>query len=444
MKIIIFGANEIGCLLAVELFEDHDITVIDKEENRLEDFNKLDISFVYGSGINSEILETAQIKDTDLFIACTENDEKNILSCYAVKRLSRAKTVCFVSKEDCLESLNILKGSTYHNELYLDLVIWPEELLTQSIFRIITVPKAIEVENFADGKARLTEYRVTEESRILGQKLKDCNFVDQTIIVGITRDEKLFIPNGNTEFLLNDKVIFMGLPKALNLLSSRFSKDKQKLKTATIIGGGDVGQRLAQSLEAIGVRIKLIEKNKKRCEELSEILKSTLILHADGTNFDLLKNEDIEQSDVVVCVTNRDEKNLLCSLLAKQLNVEKIITRVTNETNVNLFEKVGIDVAVSQNEAAVEEIKNSVIDSDKGIITTVERGQGAIIEIIVPKGFKDTKIMDLKFPINSVISIIQRGARAIIPKGDTLVRENDKLIIFTTQENAQNVKGFFK
>ena len=444
MKIVIFGANEIGCLLAVELFEDHDITVIDKEENRLDDFNKLDISFVYGSGINSGVLETAQIKDADIFIACTDNDEKNILACYAVKRLSQAKTVCFISKEDCLDSLNILKGSTYHNELYLDLVIWPEELLTQSIFRIITVPKAIEVENFADGKARLTEYRVGEDSKILGQKLKDCNFVDQTIIVGITRDEKLFIPNGNTEFMLNDKVIFMGLPKALNLLSSRFSKDKQKLKTATIIGGGDVGQRLAQTLESIGVRIKLIEKNKKRCEELSEILKSTLILHADGTNFELLKNEDIEQSDVVVCVTNRDEKNLLCSLLAKQLNVEKIITRVTNETNVSLFEKVGIDVAVSQNEAAVEEIKNSVIDSGKGIITTVERGQGAIVELIVPKGFKDSMIMDLKFPNNSVISIIQRGARAIIPKGNTLVRENDKLIIFTTQENAQNVKGFFK
>lgn len=444
MKIVIYGANEIGCLLAVELFEDHDITVIDKEENRLEDFDKLDISFVYGSGINSEVLETAQIKDTDIFISCTDNDEKNILACYAAKRLSQAKTVCFISKEDCIESLNILKGSTYHNELYLDLVIWPEELLTQSIFRIITVPKAIEVENFADGKARLTEYRIVEDSKLLGQKLKDCHLVDQTIIIGITRDEKLFIPNGNTELKLNDKVIFMGLPKTLNILSGQISKDKQKLKIVTIIGGGDVGQRLAQGLEAIGVKVKLIEKNKKRCEVLSEILKTTLILNADGTNFDLLKNEDIENSDVVVCVTNNDEKNLLCSLLAKQLGVEKIITRVSKETNVVLFEKVGIDVAVSQNEAAVEEIKNSVIESDKGIITTVERGQGAIIEMIVPKGFKDSKIMDLNFTQNAVISIIQRGAKAIIPKGDTLVRENDKLIVFTTEDNAQNVRGFFK
>ena len=444
MKIVIYGANEIGCLLAVELFEDHDVTVIDKEENRLDDFNKLDISFVYGSAMNINVLETAQIEDADLFIACTDNDEKNILSCYSAKRISQAKTVCFVSKEDCIESLNILKGSTYHNELYLDLVIWPDELLTQSIFRIITVPKAIEVENFADGKARLTEYRITEESKLLGQKLKDCRFVDQTIVIGITRDEKLFIPHGETEFMLNDKVIFMGLPKSLNLLSSQFSKDKQKLKTATIIGGGNVGQRLAQSLEAIGVKIKIIERNKKRCEELSELLKSTLILNADGTNFNLLKNEDIEHSDVVVCVTNNDEKNLLCSLLAKQLGVEKIITRVSKESNVTLFEKVGIDVAVSQNEAAVEEIKNSVIESGKGIITTVERGQGTIIEMVTPKGYKDTKIMDLKFPKNAVISIIQRGVRAIIPKGDTLIRENDKLIIFTTEENAQSVRGFFK
>ncbi|MBQ7449795.1 Trk system potassium transporter TrkA [bacterium] len=443
MRIVIYGANDMGCLLAVNLFEDHDVTVIDKEENRLEDFDKLDISFVYGSGISPVSLEAAQIKDADVFVACTNNDEGNIISCYSVKRMSQAKTVCFVSKEDCLESLNILKGSAYHNEMYLDLVILPDELLTGEIFRIITVPKAIEVENFADGKARLTEYRIEEESKLLNKKLKDCHFTEQTIIVGITRDEKLFIPNGDTELLLNDKVIFMGQSKSLNLLASEFFKDKRKLKNVTIIGGGNVGQRLAQALESIGVKIKLFEKNKKRCEQLSEILQSTLILNADGTNYDLLKNEDIEQSDVVVAVTNNDEKNLLCSLLAKQFGVEKIITRVSKEANSYLFEKVGIDVAISQNEAAYNEIINSVIESDKGIITTVERGQGAITELRVPKSFKDTKVFELNFPKCAVISIIQRGAKVIIPKGDTLVRENDKLIVFTTQENAQKVKGFF-
>ena len=444
MRIVIYGANDMGCLLAVNLFEDHDVTVIDKEENRLDDFDKLDISFVYGSGISPISLEAAQIKDADIFIACTQNDESNIVSCYAVKRLSQAKTVCFVSKEDCLDSLNILKGSSYLNEMYLDLVIWPDELLTGEIFRIITVPKAIEVENFADGKARLTEYRIEEESKLISKKLKDCHFTEQTIIVGITRDENLFIPNGDTELKLNDKIIFMGQPKSLNLLASEFFKDKRKIKNVTIIGGGNVGQRLAQALESIGVKVKLIERNKKRCEQLSEILQSTLILNADGTNFELLKNEDVEQSDVVVAVTNNDEKNLLCSLLTKQFGVEKIITRVSKESNSYLFEKVGIDVAVSKNEAAYNEILNSVIESDKGIITTVERGQGAIVEIKVPKGFKDTKVYELNFPKSAVISIIQRGARVIIPKGDTLIRENDKLIVFTTQENVQKVKEFFK
>lgn len=444
MKIVIYGANDVGCLLAVNLFEDHDVIVIDKEENRFESFDKLDISFVYGTGTSVSALNDAQIKDADVFIACTDNDESNIVACYTVRRMSQTKTVCFVSKEDCLESLNILKGSSYLNEMYIDLVIWPDDLLTQEIFRIITVPKAIVVENFADGKARLTEYRIDEDSKILGLKVKECSFPEQTIIVGITRDEELFIPNGETELQLNDKIIFMGQPKSLNMLASEFFKDKRKLKNVTIIGGGSVGQRLAQNLEAIGVKIKLIERSSKRCEELSEILKSTLILNADGTNLELLKNEDIEESDVVVSVTNNDEKNLLCSLLIKQLGVEKIITRVSKEANLYLFEKVGIDVAVSQNEAALDEIKNSIIDSDKGIITTVERGQGAIVEIRPPKGFKDTKILELNFPKNAVISIIQRGAKVIIPKGDTLIRENDKLIVFTTEENAEFIKGFFK
>ena len=443
MRIVIYGANEIGCLMAVEFFEDHDITVIDKEENRLDDFNKLDISFVYGSATNAEVLESAQIKDADVFIACTDNDEKNIISCYTAKRMSQAKTVCFVSDEDCLSSLSVLRASAYLNEVYLNLIIWPDDLLTQEIFRIITVPKAIEVENFADGKARLTEYRINENSKSLGKRLKDCSFIEQTIIVGITRDDKLFIPNGETELQLNDKVIFMGLPKQLNLLTSKFFDECQKIKNITIIGGGNVGLKLAQSLESVGIKTKLIERNKKRCEELSELLKSTLILNADGTNLELLKNEDVEQCDAVVCVTNNDEKNLLCSLLVKQLGVEKIITRVSKESNVTLFEKVGIDVAVSQNEAALYEIKNSIIESDKGIVTTVERGQGSIIELKVPRGFKDTKVMDLKFPQNAVISIIQRGAKVIIPKGDSLVREFDKLIVFTTEDNSENVKKFF-
>ena len=146
MKIVVFGASEMGLLLATEFFEDHDITIIDKEENKTEALNRLDISYIAGNGSNINTLKAANIEDADIFIACTGFDEANIVSCMTVSRLSQAKTVCFVSKPEYIESLNLVKNTQYE---VIDFVVWPEELLTQEIFRIITVPEAVDVENFA-------------------------------------------------------------------------------------------------------------------------------------------------------------------------------------------------------------------------------------------------------------------------------------------------------
>lgn len=444
MKIVIFGANEVGCLLATELFEDHDIIVIDKEENRLNDFQKLDISFIQGNGSNLDVLLQAQIKEADVFIACTNIDEGNIFACLTVKKISDAKTVCFISKEETLESLSLIKSSEYQECLLIDKIIWPEEILTEEIFRIITIPQAIRVENFADEKARLTEYRIKENSKIINKKIKDCNFPNETLIVGITRDNHLFIPDGETILELNDKIIFMGSVGSLEILASLFFTHIKTIKNASIIGGGSVGSMLAKKFENIGIKTKLIEQDYKQCEILSELLKNTLILYGDGSNIELLKQEDIGSSEVLISVTNNDEKNLLCSLLAKQLGVEKVITRVSKATNVCLFEKVGIDVAVSPRGSAINEIIHTVIENGDGILTTVEQGLGAILKFTLNKEFKDIKIMDLKLPRHSLIAIIQRGNRVIIPKGDTLVRSLDKLIVFTTEDNSDNVKEFFK
>ena len=444
MKIAIYGANEVGSLIATELFEDHDVTVIDKEENRSEDFNRLDISFIYGNAANPKILEAAQIRDTDLFIACTGNEDSNIVACMAVKRLSRALCVCFVSKQEYIESLSLIKGVEYNQRTLIDAVIWPEELLTQEIFRIITVPNAIDVETFAHGKAKLLEYRIKEHSDLIDKKIKDCTFPEQTLIVGITRENTLFIPNGETKLELNDKVIFMGLPHSLDLLAGQIFESNLKVKYVTIIGGGSVGLMLAKQLEDLGIRTKIVEKNYKRAEILNEELKKTLVLAGDGTNIELLKEEDIDESDVVVTVTNNDERNLLCSLLCKQLGVPKVITRVTSFDNVALFERVGIDVAVSTRESAMKEIRNDFIETEFNILATVESGQGEIIEIIVPPKFHNTKIMALNMPVKAIVSFIKRKGAIIIPKGITEVKENDVLIIFTEKINSAKVKDFFK
>ncbi|MGM9993403.1 MAG: Trk system potassium transporter TrkA [Candidatus Avigastranaerophilus sp.] len=444
MKIVIYGANELAGIIAAKLFEDHDIIIIDEDTSKRDSFEKLDLEFVIGSGANINVLESVGIKTADIFIACTDNDEANIVACLTVTNMAKLKTLCVVSKKDNVESLSLVRGSKYQKELLIDYVLWPEELMTQEIFRIITVPNAIDVENFANGKARLLEYRIDDETKFINKKVKDCSFPDETLIVGITRENKLFIPNGETELLLNDKVIFMGSSYSLDILANRFFQDTNGVKQVTIIGGGNVGLMLAQNLEKANMKIKLIENDYKRCVELTENLKYTLVLNGDGANYDLLESERIGESDVVVSVTNNDEKNLLCSLLAKHLGVPKVISRVYKNANSNLFEKVGIDVAISQNGAAIDDIENHLIKTDIEILATVERGQGEVLEISVPFNFKTEMIMNLKLPVKAIIAIIQRRNRVIIPRGTTQVMPSDNLIIFTTQENSDSIKEYFK
>ena len=441
MKIVVFGASEIGYLIATEFFEDHDITIIDNEENRTDALNKLDISYIAGNGSNINTLKAANIEDADIFIACSLFDEANIVSCLTISRLTRAKTVCFVSKPEYIESLSLVKNTQYE---VIDYVIWPEELLTQEIFRIITVPEAVDVENFAGGKARLLEYRIKEDSALLNKKLKDCKFTEETLVVALTREETLFIPNGETEFKLNDKVIIMGSSTSLDILAREIFQSQTKVKTAAIIGGGSVGLMLAQNLEKSGIKAKIIERDYKRCEYLTEMLKKTLVLYGDGTNMELLQQEDIGDCDVVISVTNNDEKNLLCSLLTKQMGAKKIITRVSKSANISLFEKVGIDVAISPKEAAINEIRNNLIETDVEILATVERGQGRIIEALIPKTFKETSLMDLKLPEKAIIATIQRGHNVIIPKGTTILKPDDSLLIFTREESSQKIIDFFR
>ena len=444
MKIVIYGANELAGIIAAKLFEDHDIIIVDEDTSKREIFEKLDLKYVTGSGSNINILDSINIKDADIIIACTDNDEANIVACFTVKNMAKVKTVCVVSKKENVESLSLVRESKLQKEMIIDYILWPEELITQEIFRIITVPNAIDVENFANGKARLLEYRIDDETKFINKKVKDCSFPDETLIVGITRENQLFIPNGETELLLNDKVIFMGSSYSLDILANRFFQDTSEVKQVTIIGGGNVGLMLAQNLEKAGIKIKLIEKDYKRCEELTENLKNTLVLNGDGANYELLEEERVGDSDVVVSVTNNDEKNLLCSLLSKQLGVPKIITRVYQNVNANLFEKVGIDVAVSQNRAAIDDIENHLIKTDVEILATVERGQGEVLEISVPFNFKTDMIMNLKLPVKAIIAIIQRRNRIIIPRGKTQVMPFDSLIIFTTQENSDQIKEYFK
>ena len=444
MKIIIFGANEIGAMIANQFYTANDIIVIDDEKNKIDAFNKLDISFIDGNASNIDILKQADVKNADIFIACTMSDELNIVACLTAKRVSEVCTMCFIRKEEYKNSLGITKDAEFNSDFYVDYIIWPQELLTQEIFRIITVARALDVENFAGGRARLLEYRIAENSVLVNKMVKHCEFPKDTLIVGITREGELFIPSGETVLHQDDKVIFMGLSHSLDVLAGRFFHEKEFVKNVAIIGGGSVGLKLAKLLEDMKLGIKIIEKSEKRCEFLAEQLQNALIINGDGTDLELLNDEDISASDVVVSVTNNDEKNLLCSLLLKQLGVNRVVSRVSKDANIPLFEKVGIDIAISSKIASLKEIKSNLCGTNIGILATVEQGKGEVLNIILPGGFGAKKIMELKLPAKGIVGIIQRRNRIIIPNGTTQLMAGDNLIIFTTSENAPIIREFFK
>ena len=444
MKIIIYGSTEIGCLIATEFFEDHDITLIDKEENRGEELSNLDISFVKGNAADIEVLKSADIKNADVFIACTNVDEANIVACLSAKHVGGIRTICFVNREEYKNILQYEKTHDSYSNFFIDYIIWPEELLTQEIFRIVTVAQALDVENFADDKARLLEYKVQSNSQLIGKKVKECDFTKDTLMVGLTRQGELFVPNGDTQISADDKLIFMGNSHSLNILAGTFFHEKENVKSVAIIGGGTVGRMLARTLETVKIKTKIIEQDKKRCEYLCEHLKDTLVINGDGTNLNLLNEEEIGSADVVISITNNDERNLLCSLLAKQLGVKRVIARVSKVLNIPLFEKVGIDIAISAKNSALNEVKNDLQENGADILATVEQGQGEVLELDVSDDFDMKRVMDLKMPVRAIIAVIQRRNRVIIHNGDTQIHSGDTLIVFTRAENVPEIKKFFK
>lgn len=441
MDILIYGATEIGYMVTLRLYQEHNITLIDDLERLPDKFNSLDISFMSGSGGDIDALEKANASQADIFIACSVLDEANIVACWTVKKIADIETICFVRTMELYRNLASPTWNRYETKYDIDTVIWPEQLLTQDIFRIISVPDAIDVEYFAGGRVKLFEYRIKENSLLLDKKIMDYGFPQDVLIVGITRENTLFIPDGSTVIELDDKVIFMGRSHALDSLAATIFQKGNTIKKAAIIGGGSVGSLLSENLEKAGIRVKLIEHDKNRCVFLADHLKKSLILHGDGTDLELLEGESIGDSDVIVCVTDNDEKNLLCSLLVKQLGSERIITRVGNDRNAELFERVGIDVVVSPRDSALKELLNRVQTREVDILALVEGGQGEILRLKVPEDFPDTRVMDLKFQAKAIIGVIKRRRRIIIPRGDTIIRAGDMLKIFTTSVDAELVKN---
>jgi trk system potassium uptake protein TrkA len=440
MHIIIVGGGEIGFSLAQTLARDNAVVVIDTSDHVAARFEALDVQFLTGNGTSGDVLDRAGAGHADVVVACTGLDEVNIVCCAVARQRGSAQTFCFVSREDFLDS----KGEGALTRFGIDRVVWPEAQLVSDIERIILEPGALDAEAFAGGAVQLLEYRLQGRSALAGRRIAELHLPHGSLIVAVRRGDTLFIPRGDSALALDDRIVVMGTPDALLDVRRRLGLSALGRQRVTIVGGGDVGLRLAEQLESSReLDITLIERSQARGEALAARLRRALVLNGDGTDLELLQSEDIGQSDVLVSVIDNDERNLFVSLIARQLGVRRVITRVGRMANLRLFEGVGIDVTISARGAAVASVLHQIRGGATRLLAVVEQGAGRILELDVPDSYAPRALRDLAAPVNSIVGAIVRGSGAVVPRGNDRIEPGDRLIVFTTFADADRVRDYF-
>lgn len=440
MHIIILGGGRIGYGLAKSLAAQHDVFVIDSDPGRADRFSHLDVDFVLGSGTSPEALQRAGAPRASLFIAATRLDEVNIVACSVASQLGSGQTICFVSKEDLLESAEGPESLRQH--FGITRVVWPEAQLADAIERIIMAPGAIDAVAFADGRIQLLEFRLEEGSLIAHRPISSLNLPLGVVIVAVRHEDSISIPRGGSTLIPGDRVVLMGNREGMDSFRRHLlPRAEASPQQVTIIGGGDVGYRLAQKLDRVkGMRLRVIESRRERGEMLAATLRNALILNGDGTDLELLESEEIGRSDVLVSVIDNDERNLLASLLGRQLGVGKIITRVSKTANLRLFERVGIDVALSARGAAVTSVVHQIDGGRASLLALLEEGQARVVELVVPDGYPASAIKDLNLPAESIVGTILRGGDALVPGGEDQICGGDRLLVCCTEAAVAQVR----
>jgi len=441
MRIIIVGGGEIGFALSQTLSGEHEVFVVDHAADVAARFEALDVQFVHGSATSPEVLGQTGIRGADVLVACTGLDEVNIVACAIARQLGAPRAYCFVSREEFLE-LHDQQGLA---QFGIDRVIWPEAELAADIERIIRAPGALDAESFAEGAIQLVEYRLDADATLSGRRVADLHLPHGSLIVAVRRGDSFFIPRGDSELSVGDRIVAMGTPEALReVMRLTTSVAEGARQRVTIIGGGDVGLRIAERLDGgDAADVTVIERDPDRGEMIAGRLRRSLVLNGDGTDLALLESEDIGRSDVLVSVIDNDERNLLASLLGRQLGVRRIITRVSKRANLRLFERVGIDVAISARAAAVASVLHQIQGGTTRLLALVEQGAGRILELDVPEGYAPRPLRELAPPLNSIVGAILRGREAIVPRGADRIEAGDRLIVFTTYEAADRVRNYF-
>jgi trk system potassium uptake protein TrkA len=436
MKIIILGANQVGSTLAETLAnEANDITVVDSDAEKLRELkDHIDIGTITGQASHPDVLDRAGGEDADMIIAVTESDEINMVACRVAYSLFKTpKKICRIRSSSYLVS-DKLFGK---DGVAVDVVISPEKIVSSYIARLIDLPGALQVLDFADGRVQLVAVKAFYGGPLVGQEIRllrqHMPSVDARV-AAIFRKDRPIIPEGSTVIEADDEVFFIAAQKNIKACMGELRRLDKPYKRLIIAGGGNIGMRLAESLED-RYQIKIIEKDPKRCVYLSQNLDSAIVLNGEASQQDLLIEESIEETDVFLALTNSDEANIMSSLLAKRLGAKKVMTLINNPAYVDLVQGGEIDVAISPQQATIGSLLTHVRRGDVVNVHSLRRGAAEAIEAIAHGDQSSSRVVgkaiqDIDLPEGTTIGAIVRNDEVFIAHDDTIVQSDDHVILF--------------
>lgn len=424
LKIVIVGAGEVGFHIAQRLSEEQkQVVVIDQNPDKLRRIeDNMDVQTVLGSGSIPSVLKNAGAGDAAIFLAVTDSDETNIVACLFANTIApKAMKLARIRTEEYTAYPQLLGSGS----LQISMLINPEQEIVRSIERLLTLPGAVEYGQLADGFIRMVGMRV-ESGPLIEQPLTRFREIVQDDVIKA-----------------GDTVYFAYKPTSQRALLRALHKTRGSLGTACIVGGGNIGLRLARLLENKGVDTKLIDISEDRCEQLADQLQGTLVLHGDGTDKSLLQEEHIDQMDAFIAVTGDEESNILSCLLAKSLGVKETVARVNKAAYLPLVEAIGIAHSVSPRLSAVNSILQYIRQGK--VLSSVSVGGDAaeMLEALVDEEslVAGKRVYELGLPKGILLLGVIRGGEAFIPSGQTVIQPQDRIVLLSLREKMSKLEG---
>jgi len=438
------GAGEVGFHISRRLaVENKDVVVVDRSPDALKRVaDATDVQVIEGSGCSPEVLQDAGVEGADILLAVTDSDEVNLLSCFFAEKLSSQTTkLARIRNSDYTNFSEMMTGQG----LNIAKIINPDQEVVDSILRLMSVPGAVEINDFAQGNIRLIGVNLPSDSPIIGTRL--LNLRERIgdvplVIAALVRDDSLIIPSGADEVRKGDVVYFACDIKDQEEILTKLGITQEPVRKVMIVGGGNIGYKLAKSLDNKFYHTRIMDQDESRCRQLSEKLDRPIVLVGNGTDQEILRQENVGDLDLVISVTGDEETNILTCLLAKSLGAKSTITRINNFAYMPLIEPIGIDHLVCPRLSAINSLLH-FIRRGKVISTASIKGEEAeVLEAIAQENSEivGKPIMDLGFPRGCLVLCFQRGDEVIIPRGDTVIEPQDRLIILSTRHNIPKVE----